>query len=155
MRSKVPYPRRIDRRKSSLLTTDRPTARPSWRRGFGPAVSVTQIPHGGEGTARNHGIGQAAASFIAFLDADDVWLNNKLTEQMGAFVADPSLDLVLAHVEHFVSPELDEGSIPKVQHLMRPMPGLLPSLVLRDDPRSTAPASSRASGSPARSSTGI
>jgi glycosyltransferase involved in cell wall biosynthesis len=98
--------------------------------GFGHAVSVTRIPHAGESLARNHGIAMARGEFIAFLDADDLWSEDKLSEQMNAFVVDPSLDLVFAHVEHFISPDLDCDKIPKIQHLMRAMPGLLPTLML-------------------------
>jgi glycosyltransferase involved in cell wall biosynthesis len=97
---------------------------------FGKPVSVTRVPHGGESVARNEGILRARGDLIAFLDADDLWLEDKLTEQKAALDADPALDLVFAHVEHFVSPELDLAAVPKSHHLQRRMPGLLPSLML-------------------------
>ncbi len=47
----------------------------------------------GPSSARNAGIRAARGSFIAFLDADDLWLPEYLAEQMRAFERDPLLDL--------------------------------------------------------------
>lgn len=44
----------------------------------------TTINHG-PGAARNFGIKKAVGSLIAFLDADDMWLPEKLTRQMSKF----------------------------------------------------------------------
>ncbi|KTD99322.1 glycosyltransferase family 2 protein [Pseudoalteromonas sp. H71] len=38
--------------------------------------------NGGAGVARNYSIGKASGRFIAFLDADDQWLPEKLTKQI-------------------------------------------------------------------------
>lgn len=50
----------------------------------------------GPSGARNLGILQAVGQYIAFLDSDDEWLPQHLSEQMSMFVEDPSLDLVYA-----------------------------------------------------------
>src|SRR4051794_6906278 len=53
--------------------------------GFGENVFV--IRHDvalGPGAARNTGIGQARAEWIAFLDDDDYWAPDKLERQLGA-----------------------------------------------------------------------
>jgi len=61
----------------------------------------------GQGAARNRGVDLARGSFLAFLDADDVWLADKLTSQMMAFENNPDLDMVFGHVSQFHSPEID------------------------------------------------
>src|SRR5205085_1848539 len=48
----------------------------------------------GPGGARNIGILKARGRYVAFLDADDVWLPNYLFQQMRALRENPSLDLI-------------------------------------------------------------
>ena len=48
----------------------------------------------GAAIARNYGCQIAQGEFIAFLDADDFFLPNKLEEQMAIFEADSTIDLV-------------------------------------------------------------
>jgi glycosyltransferase involved in cell wall biosynthesis len=65
---------------------------------FGDDQDVTCIhtEHRGPSPARNRGLATATADFIAFLDADDVWLPEKLSEQIEVFQysTDPKLGVV-------------------------------------------------------------
>ncbi|NMG01812.1 glycosyltransferase family 2 protein [Azoarcus taiwanensis] len=47
-----------------------------------PDVRLFRKPNGGAASARNHGMREARGTFIAFLDADDVWLPGKLLAQL-------------------------------------------------------------------------
>ena len=75
---------------------------------FAPSVQYFYQTNCGIGAARNRGGDLARGSFFAFLDHDDLWVNEKLAFQMAAFDRDPELDVVFGHVIQFHSPELDE-----------------------------------------------
>ncbi len=70
---------------------------------FGTDGSVRYVnkQNGGLSSARNRGIAESTAEFIAFLDADDVWLPHKLSEQMEIFQKskDPKLGVVYCGYE--------------------------------------------------------
>lgn len=52
----------------------------------------------GQAKAKNHGVELAKGEFVAFLDADDLWHQDKLTEQMALF-ADPKVGVVYSRAK--------------------------------------------------------
>ena len=92
---------------------------------YGAAIRVMRQPQRGVSAARNAGIQAASGELIAFLDADDVWLPDKLTRQMAVFASDPETDAVYGHAEQFYSPEIEPGFWRRI----RTQPGLLPAPV--------------------------
>jgi len=65
--------------------------------GFGDIVRYVQQPNLGAAAARNRGIKMAVGSVIAFLDADDLWLEHTLSLQLQVLQANPSLQMVRGH----------------------------------------------------------
>ncbi|MHC5141971.1 MAG: glycosyltransferase family 2 protein, partial [Planctomycetota bacterium] len=60
-------------------------------RSFGDKVIFIQQENAGASVARNAGIEAATSDWIAFLDADDEWLPNKLQLQVEHFKRNPDL----------------------------------------------------------------
>jgi glycosyltransferase involved in cell wall biosynthesis len=67
-------------------------------------------PHSGAAAARNYGVQLAQGDLFAFLDADDLWVQDKLERQVVTLREHPELDMVFGYVEQFHSPELDENT---------------------------------------------
>ena len=55
----------------------------------------------GAGAARNHGLRVARGEFVAFLDGDDVWLPDFLSEQLRLIRSDGGYDLAYADAVNF------------------------------------------------------
>ena len=75
---------------------------------FGTAVRCMAQDNHGQAAARNLGVTHSTGDVLAFLDADDLWLPDKLERQLTALAANPQLEAVLGGAENFISPELDE-----------------------------------------------
>lgn len=75
---------------------------------FDSTVSVIRQQNQGPAAARNRGIEASSGEFIAFLDADDLWLPEKLDRQVAHFKAHPDLDIVGARQRNFWMPEVSE-----------------------------------------------
>ncbi|MEQ1622917.1 MAG: glycosyltransferase [Methylococcales bacterium] len=58
---------------------------------FRNKIKVISIPNGGVSNARNKGILASSGDLIAFLDADDIWYENKLKQQVAIFEKFPDV----------------------------------------------------------------
>jgi glycosyltransferase involved in cell wall biosynthesis len=72
--------------------------------GYGAVRCISQMNRG-LGAARNRGAMEARGEFLAFLDADDRWIADKLDRQFAALCDTPA-DMVFGHVRPFFSPEI-------------------------------------------------
>jgi glycosyltransferase involved in cell wall biosynthesis len=97
---------------------------------FGSLIRYEYQSNSGSSAARNRGIELASGEFIAFLDADDLWLEDKLALQIEAFNTNPDVDIVCGQIKQFHSPELDEITKAKIHCPSEIMPGNIPSVVV-------------------------
>jgi glycosyltransferase involved in cell wall biosynthesis len=100
-------------------------------RAYPQKVKLLMQNDSGPAETRNAGLQSAAGSFIAFLDADDLWVPEKLSKQMSHFENDPALDLCVSHAQMFWPKHL-EAEVEKYQNYMRsgPIPGYATTTLL-------------------------
>jgi glycosyltransferase involved in cell wall biosynthesis len=78
----------------------------------------------GTAAARNYGMQLAQGDLFAFLDADDLWLPNKLDRQISALLNNPQIEAVFTHA--------CESTNPNQIDLNTAIPGYLPSTMTID-----------------------
>jgi len=102
-------------------------------------LDVTGVTHirqenGGDGRARNTGIRNVSHPLIAFLDADDIWPEQRLAILSAELEASPDAAIAYGQVKHFISPELPENVKATLHCPSDLMAGLIPTgmLIRRD-----------------------
>lgn len=71
--------------------------------GYGERLRVFQQKNSGAAAARNKGIQEASGKWVAFVDADDIWLPEKLQKQLaacGEFVWSHTASVFIGGVNH-------------------------------------------------------
>ena len=92
--------------------------------GFGGQVRYVYQPNLRQAAARNRGIDEAAGELIAFLDADDMWLPEKLSMQHAEFGRRPELGASFTYIQNFWIDELgDEAERFRGHRIAAPLPG--------------------------------
>ncbi|MEX5745714.1 glycosyltransferase family 2 protein [Massilia sp. X63] len=100
-----------DGSRDATVATARAAVRP------GEQIRVIEMPrNSGASAARNAGIALARGEFLAFLDADDIWLPEKLARQLALIESDPGITLVSCNSEMVTV----DGIPIKEGHLNRP-----------------------------------
>jgi glycosyltransferase involved in cell wall biosynthesis len=95
-----------------------------------PAARYVYQHNQGHGPAKNTGIRAARGEMLAFLDADDFWLPDKLTVQAGYLLDNPVVQYVTCHFAFFRSPDVAWPSWVKPETRDRPQPAYIPSALL-------------------------
>ena len=68
---------------------------------FGSPIKVLRYAHRGGGSALNAGVAEARGELLAFIDADDLWADEKLAQQSALLASDLSIDAVFGGVIQF------------------------------------------------------
>ena len=74
---------------------------------YGGSVRCVRQSHAGPSKARNVGVDLAKGSYIAFLDADDLWLPEKNATQLDIIERSEEPIAVFCQMEQFISPEIN------------------------------------------------
>lgn len=97
----------------------------------GRGVRYCHQVHAGIGPARNKGVELAQGEFVAFLDADDRWPEEKTSRQLHAFENDPALEMVFGQaVQLHNGPEWEAGVKDKKLPAAGMVPGMVPGTML-------------------------
>ncbi|RTL46504.1 MAG: glycosyltransferase [Burkholderiales bacterium] len=82
-----------------------------------PQVRLIRKANGGVAAARNAGIAAASHDWVAFCDADDIWLPGKLAAQFDAMDATPGcrMSYTAWHVWHSAEPHPDEALLAELR----------------------------------------
>ena len=84
----------------------------------GDGVRCIRQANAGPVSARNHGVAETAGPFVAFLDADDLWLPEKLERQMAWFDDNPEAGILSSFYENFWIDDLKEEEAALGDHLL-------------------------------------
>jgi glycosyltransferase involved in cell wall biosynthesis len=77
-----------------------------------PRIRLIRQRNSGPGAAINRAVALAEGDSLAFIDADDLWVPEKLEIQAAALSADADLEAVFGAIQQFVSNELDWETAP-------------------------------------------
>lgn len=98
-----------------------------------PKCRIVHCSHGKPAGARNQAIAVASGNYLAFLDADDWWLPQKLETCLRHLTSSPSVDLMWHNETHvFESGDLDKSV------LYTPLSHYYPDMLLVGNPISTS-----------------
>ena len=67
-----------------------------------PEVLCIRQPNQGAGAARNTGLAHSHGEFIAFLDADDLWVPHKTSWQVNFLLTHPEVDCLMGRSRNFL-----------------------------------------------------
>lgn len=100
-----------------LVVDDGSTEDLTWVEQIDPRIHLIRQHNSGVSAARNAGITASAGQYVAFLDADDLWLPTKLSQQVTCLEAIPSAVLSYTAASYIDGTGKIIGRYPYTRHL--------------------------------------
>ena len=97
---------------------------------YDPRIMLLHQANQGPGAARNTGIERSTGEYLAFLDADDVWVDGKLEAQLAVFYERPEVDFVFGKARQFYEKDAGAGTPSRFQYSHEVLTAHLPSALL-------------------------
>jgi len=91
-------------------------------------IKYIKQKNAGQTVAKNNGIRQSSGDFIAFLDADDYWMAEKLKKQLSLFATDQELGVV-----YTLASWVDENDNPRKINAPKPHRGWITNNMIIDN----------------------
>jgi glycosyltransferase involved in cell wall biosynthesis len=89
-----------------------------------PRITFFRQPNRGAAAATNRGVEAASGRILCFLDADDLWLHDKVARQLDWLTRYPNTEAVFGHVQQFISDDLAPGVVDRGACSHAPQPGI-------------------------------
>ena len=99
-------------------------ASPNIAAGFGPPIRVLRCAHRGGASALNAGVAEARGELLAFIDADDLWADEKLAQQTAALASDLSIEAVFGRVVQFTDTDCRVTATHEITQKSKPFVGV-------------------------------
>jgi glycosyltransferase involved in cell wall biosynthesis len=74
----------------------------------GSSIVYRRQSQAGPAAARNLGVSLASGVFLSFIDADDLWIPEKLALQVDYLLSRPEVSILFGMMQNFYSPDVDE-----------------------------------------------
>lgn len=102
---------------------------------YGDKLIYLKQENQGAAAARNLGVNKASGAYLAFLDADDIWLPARLQDGITALTREDSPSMFFGMIEEFYSPDTDDAFRSRYKCAEIPIKGIHPGtmLIKRED----------------------
>jgi glycosyltransferase involved in cell wall biosynthesis len=99
-------------------------ATPSVLAALSPSVTLIGQPNRGGAAASNRGVVAATGRFLCFLDADDLWVHDKVARQFEQLTRFPDKEAVFGQVQQFISEDFAPARAHRLACPLAPQPGI-------------------------------
>jgi glycosyltransferase involved in cell wall biosynthesis len=97
---------------------------------YGDKITYLKQENSGAASARNLGVEKSTGIYLAFLDADDIWMEDRLRDGISEITKEDSEDIIFGMMKEFYSPDTDDDFRNKYKCRKEPFKGIHPGTML-------------------------